>query len=197
MRSEKLSFSVLVIPEDATNDHYILKPIVSSILGAVGKPNARVRVLTDPAAQGVEQVLDVAFLHTVIDRYPMVNLFLLCVDRDAKTGRDESVAHHQEAVQDRLPPSSAFIGACAHQELEVWCLAGMADLPKAWSWVEVRAERDPKERYYLPYAAQRGLLDGPGDGREALGREAAQRYKSIRNRCPEVVELEATIGSLS
>lgn len=188
-----MSYSVLVIPEDATNDHYILKPVISAMLASCGKPTARVRVLTDPAAQGVEQVLSADFLRRVVDRYPMVDLFLLCVDRDAKDGRDASVAHHEREMVQHLNGTTSFVGTSAHQELEVWCLAGMADLPREWSWADVRAERDPKERYFLPYARGRGLLDAPGDGREALGREAALRYKAIASRCPEVQALARNV----
>ncbi|MBI2941387.1 MAG: hypothetical protein HYY04_13215 [Chloroflexi bacterium] len=49
------------------------------------------------------------------------------------------------------------------------------------------AELHPKERYFLPLAKSRNLLEGPGEGRKTLGREAARRYGRIRARCPEDV----------
>lgn len=188
-----MSFSVLVIPEDPTKDQYVLAPLFSALMAAVGKPNARVRVMTDPAAQGVDQVLDADFLETVVRRYPMVDLFVLAVDRDGRPGREDSVRHHTEGARAHLRESSFFLGTCAHQEIEVWCLAGMQDLPKEWRWAEVREEPHAKELYYEPYASRRGLLDAPGDGREQLGREAAGRYRSISSRCPELSALEADV----
>ncbi|MFO1523674.1 MAG: hypothetical protein U1G05_16920 [Kiritimatiellia bacterium] len=37
-----MSFKVLVIPEDPTNNGYILKPLVQAILDDAGRPQARV-----------------------------------------------------------------------------------------------------------------------------------------------------------
>ena len=190
-----MSFNVLVIPEDATKDHYILKPVISALMGAVGKGTANVRVLLDPAVQGIDQALSDTFLAEVIERYPMVDMFLLCVDRDGNPGRDASIADREQHTNALLVEPRSFFGSAAHQEVEVWCLAGMDDLPTEWAWQEVRSEPDPKEHYYEPYAAGRGLLDGPGDGREVLGREAATRYKAIRSRCDEVVQLETRIAA--
>lgn len=191
-----MSYNVLVVPEDATNDHYILKPLCLALLSAVGKPQAQLRVLTDPAVRGVNQALNDTFLASVFTRYPMVHLFLLCVDRDADSGRDASVADRQLKAAPLLTPPRRLLGTTAHQEVEVWCLAGMTDLPKGWRWQDIRAARDPKEMYYRPYAASRNLLDAPGDGREALGREAGRRYTSVRARCAEIADLEARIAAL-
>jgi hypothetical protein len=73
--------------------------------------------------------------------------------------------------------------------VEVWLLAGH-DLPRGWVWSEVRDELHPKERYYLPLASNRGLLEAPAEGRGVLGAEAAHRYSRIRQLCPEVGNLE-------
>jgi hypothetical protein len=37
-----LSFNALVVPEDPSNNGYILKPLVVCLLEACGKPNAKV-----------------------------------------------------------------------------------------------------------------------------------------------------------
>ncbi len=61
---------VLVIPEDFRQDQYLLKPLVESLLAAVGKPQARVRVMTDPLLGGIDQALDFDTLQdTVFPRY--------------------------------------------------------------------------------------------------------------------------------
>ncbi|UOY02728.1 hypothetical protein [Blastococcus sp. PRF04-17] len=184
-----MTYNVLVIPEDATKDHYILKPIVQAMLGHAGRPHARVRVMIDPAVQGISNLTS-NFLEDVIQRYPMVDAFVLCVDRDGVSGRDTAMSNRETAAQAHLLPSQSFFATTAHQELEVWCLAGMDDLPKGWRWQAIRADASAKENYYEPYAGRRGLLDAPGDGREILGREAATRYRAVRTRCGEVAQLE-------
>jgi len=80
-----------------------------------------------------------------------------------------------------------LVGENAWQELEVWILAGMQDLPKKWSWQEVRAERDVKETYFDSYVDRRGLRAAPYGGRRTLAEEAARRYDRIRQLCPEDV----------
>ena len=80
----------------------------------------------------------------------------------------------------------------AEQELEVWLLAGQ-DLPKEWVWKEIRAERDPKEKYFVPFATQRGFVNQQDEGREILAKEAANRYDRLRQLCPEVADLEERI----
>lgn len=188
-----MSFNVLVIPEDATHDHYVLKPVVKALVAAAGKPRAVVRVLSDPAAHGVDQVLKPDFLRLVLSRNPMTHLFLLCVDRDGRPGREEEVQHRERELTGHLTASQRFFGTAAHQEVEAWCLAGMDD-PK-WSQ-RVRAEPHCKEVYFHGLARARGVAGGPGEGREVLGREAARRYTSIRNRCQEVAALEERVRAL-
>ena len=49
----------------------------------------------------------------------------------------------------------------------------------------VRAEIQVKERYFDVLAHERGVADGPGGGRKALGEEAARNLPAIRLKCPE------------
>ena len=51
--------------------------------------------------------------------------------------------------------------------------------------VIVGAEVHVKERYFTAPAQERGVADGPGGGRKALGVEAARRIPAIRRKCPE------------
>ena len=80
-----------------------------------------------------------------------------------------------------------FLAEHAWQEIEVWVLAGMQDLPADWRWKDVRAERHPKEPYYDGYARARRVLDSPYEGRAILAQEAARSYQRIRQLCPEDV----------
>jgi hypothetical protein len=59
------------------------------------------------------------------------------------------------------------------------------DLPAEWKWAEIRAEVNPKERYFEPPAESPGAADGPGGGRKRLAEQAASRWERIRQLCPE------------
>ncbi len=184
---------VLVVPEDFRHDQHILLPLVEKLLGAAGFPRARVKVCNDPLLGSVEQALNKAELQGVIDRYPMVDLFLLIVDRDAKEGRSQQLRRLESEVL--LKQNQTLIGENAVEEVEVWLLAGH-DLPSGWNWKEIRAHRDPKESFYEPFARRRGVWSGPGQGRRVLGREAVSRYDRIRQLCPEVAILESRVSTL-
>lgn len=185
-----MSFNVLVIPEDFTYDQYMLGPIVKAMVAAAGKAEANVRVCRDPLLGSVRQALRWERIDEIIDRYSgMIDLFLLCVDRDGEAGR-RVVLDGLEARAASEYSGSVFLAEHAWQEIEVWVLGGHK-LPKDWSWQDIRAHRDPKEAYYLPFAESKGVAAQPGAGRKTLAQAA--KYASIRSRCPEVKELEARI----
>ncbi len=121
----------------------------------------------------------------------MVDVFLLCVDRDGELERRERHTHREVwAAQEH---GRTLIAENAWQEIEVWVLAGLT-LPAEWQWSAIRAERDPKEAYFIPFAEQRGVLNTPGQGRKILAEEAARNYKRIKQLCKkDVAALEANL----
>jgi|CXWK01.1.fsa_nt_gi hypothetical protein len=187
--------NVLIIPEDFRNDQYVLKPLITAMLQKLGKEQVQVRVCTDPLLRGISQALRWENIAQILSRYRgMVDLFLLCVDRDGESGRRERLNALERQATAVLSETRLFLAENAWQELEVWVLAGH-DLPTDWVWREVRQEVHPKEVYFLPFAQQRGLLSEPGEGRKTLANEAARRYARVAQRCPEdVAALEARIG---
>jgi len=179
--------NVLVIPEDFRKDQYILKPVIEAMLAACGRPNAKVRILTDPVMGGLPRAMDWEHLSPVIERYKgMTHVFVLIVDRDGDAGRREKLDRLETQAAAILTPARSFVAENAWQEVEVWALAG-AQLPKDWGWTAVRSEQHPKERYFQPLAHARGLTDEPGGGRRTLGREAASNYRRVHSKCPEDV----------
>lgn len=182
-----MSLNVLVIPEDFRKDQYILGPIVRKMLSEAGKPRAKVEVCKDPLLGGIDQATDWQRLEEVIEMYPMVQLFLLLVDRDGAAGRRLGLSTLEQRAATKLGAGRTFVAENAWQEIEVWALAGQ-NLPEDWVWQEVRAEIHPKERYFEPLAAQRGLRDEPGEGRTTMGREAANQYARVRSRCKEDIQ---------
>ena len=124
----------------------------------------------------------------------MVDVFLLCVDRDGDANRRAVLDHLEDQAKPVIGPGRAFLAENAWQEVEVWLLMGH-DLPRQWDWREIRQEVHPKERYYRPFAESRGVLDLPDEGRDVLAREVATRYGQIRGRCVEDIRrLEGRIG---
>ena len=187
--------NVLIIPEDFTKDQYILKPIVTAMMAELGKPQAKVRVCTDPRLGGISQALKWERIQDIIENRPMVDLFLLCVDRDGIDTRKRALGSLEEKAVPILKSNQGFFGENAWQEVEVWVLAGL-DLPADWSWKDIRVEKNPKEMYFRTYAKQHGLESLPDEGRKQLAQEAARNYaKRIRSRCPEdIAALEERIG---
>ena len=168
---------VVIVPEDHTNDRFILKPIFDRLFDRLEFANTKIRV-AQSKYRGVDAVLISENLDQIIKRYPMTDLFVLCVDRDRNTSRRVRLDQIETEFGLRV------IAVNAWEEIETWVLAGL-NLPNDWTWFDVRSERDVKERYFEPFANMQGVSDGPGGGREALGQEASRRIDAIRQKCPE------------
>lgn len=169
---------VLIIPEDFRNDEHILKPIFSRLFDAIGLASARVNVCRDPRLGGVDQATDLTRLREVVSRYRMVDVFILCIGRDGKIGRRQSLDRIEEEL------GSDFLAVNVWEELETWVLSAIR-LPSTWRWADVRAEVDVKENYFEPLVAQMALSASPGGGRKILAERASRRIRTIRQKCPE------------
>ena len=169
---------VLLIPEDFRNDQYILKPIFKRLFSDLGRPTLRVEVCLEPLLGGVQEALKSERLRDVVQQYPTVDIFILCVDRDGEEGRRQRLNEIEAEFGD------TFFAENAWEEIETWLLAGLR-LPSNWNWKEVRKEVQVKERYFELLVAERGLSNSPGGGRKTLGDEAARRIGEIRRKCPE------------
>ena len=172
--------NVLVIPEDFRKDAYILKPLFRRLFHTLER-TATVKICRDPLLGGVGEALKTERLQEVVDRHRgMIDIFVLCVDRDGKVGRRDRL----DQIEQTFREGRTFLCENAWEELETWLLAGL-ELPKSWRWKDVRAEVDVKERYFEPLASLRGVSDGPGGGRKSLGEEAAHNIGTIRQKCSE------------
>lgn len=173
---------VLVIPEDPTLDQHILKPIVERLFQDVGR-KARVDILKDPHLRGVNEALNARVVAQVVDENPMVDLFLLMVDRDCNR------FHNQQRAADREQEHANRLMACiAKEEVEVWMLALHRESIGA-PWQAVQSDCDPKERYADPFLQAQGSLTTPGHGRKQAMRALAGQWNSLLQVCPELKEL--------
>ena len=172
---------VLVIPEDFRNDYFILQPVFQNLFAKLGKPRAKIIICRDPLLGGVGEALKKSNVRQVVRQYSWtIDVFVLCVDRDGISGRRARL----DEIEGEFGADRVFFAENAWEEIETWALAGL-DLPSDWAWADVRAAVHVKERYFEPLARQRGVADGPGRGRKALGEEAARRIDAIRRKCPE------------
>ena len=159
----------------------MLKPIFERLMRSIGRANARVRVCEDPVLGGIGEAMKVGRIAEIVERYAgMTQIFVLCVDRDGVEGRRQGL----DRIEEECGNGGTFFAVNAWEELETWVLAGLR-LPRDWVWRQVRAEVHVKERYFNVMARERGVVDGPGGGRKALGEEAARRIPAIRQKCPE------------
>ena len=128
---------------------------------------------------GVGEALKSERIAEVVERYGgRVQVILLCIDRDGDAGRRQRLDQLEYEFGER------FLGTEAWEEIETWALAGLT-LPPDWTWADVRAELQVKERYFDVLARQRGIDGGPDGGRHELGEEAARHIDAIRRKCPD------------
>lgn len=172
--------NVLIIPEDFRKDQYLLKPLFTQLFADLGRPRAKVVVCNNPLLGGISETLKIDRLRAIVNMYRMVDLFLLCVDRDGELGRRRRL----DQIEADFSPSNLLLAENAWEELETWTLAGL-DLPSSWNWKKVREDVSVKENYFDVYARSVGVHDGPGGGRRALGEQSAKHIDAILLKCPE------------
>lgn len=180
---------VLVIPEDPTLDQYILKPIAEALFRDLGR-RARIDVLQDPHLSGVDEALSQKDLADIVAQNPMVDLFLVMVDRDCNRMKNVECAAEREAEHPRR-----LVACLAVEEVEVWMLALHRE-ELSGRWPEVRSDCDPKERYAEPFLREKGWLTEVGKGRKHAMRELPTRWSSLLSVCPELAELRDRLQSL-
>jgi hypothetical protein len=179
-----MSLRILVIPEDPTLNGYILKPLVERIMAEVGKPNARVQLLTNPKLDGYDHARR-AIREELPLRYGHFDLWLFLPDADKASGL--------EPLERELVQRGITLFCCAAcPEVEAWLLAGHRD-KLSCGWREIITHPRLKEEVFEPFLAGHGHPRRAGGGREVLMREALQNYRGLLELCPELKELEARL----
>jgi hypothetical protein len=173
---------VLVIPEDPTYDQYILKPIVERIFTDLDR-SARVEVLQDPHLRGIGDALDPQIVQEIVADNPMVDLFILMVDRDCNRYKNET-----KAIARKEEHPERLLACLAIEEVEVWMLWLHRDHLNA-PWQEVRQHCDPKEEYAEPFLRSQGWTSRVGNGRKRAMRALGAAWDGLKKACPELAKL--------
>jgi hypothetical protein len=192
-----MSLNVLVVPENPTYNGAILKPLCERLFAECGRPRAAVEVMANPRTNGYEHAKSL-FPETILDLYSHKHLVLFLPDSD---GQDRSAEFARlEADFERRAVANAkpirLICCAAVPEVEAWLLAGHQDKWEPnWQWGTMRADRSIKENYFYPFLQKHGLDQSryPDGGRKQLMLEALRNYAGIKQRCPELQELEDRI----
>lgn len=177
---------ILVVTEDHRLDMFIIKPVFEALF-----EDLHPLVVFDQTTQGSEEALDPQHLSSVIRENPMIDVFILVIDRDCDRRGHQARAAAAEGTH---PPN--LLACLAIEEVETWLCALYKDhLQKASgvAWRDVRSHCDPKEAFAEPLLRQIGV-DGPGKGRKRAMREL--RLKSLVSLCPELKELRERIDRL-
>jgi hypothetical protein len=185
-----VSFRVLVIPEDPTNDRYILTPLVERLMAECGKPRAKVQFLPNPRVRGYKHAKEV-IRNEVFELYGHMDLVLFLPDADGKDRSEEFAALEGEARTHQI----CLLCCAAVQEVELWLLAGHQDkVPKAWS--DLRDDVSVKEHFFDPFLDQFGEPRRPGGGRDVLMKTTLDNFAALLQRCPELAELKGRIEKI-
>lgn len=190
--------NVLVIPEDAKYDRHVLQPILERMITSWLEIPANIGVMDTMKLGSLSQATARNTLRRVINQHRMFDLFILCLDQDDRT--DDAVADQIADIEDEMRKhldernrfDDAFFAVVARREIEAWVLIG-CEVSGDWTYTDVRQEPQVKERYFDPYAEQRGVDEGQFGGRVPLGEEAARNYRTIRQHCEELQVLEEKI----
>lgn len=186
-----MSFNVLVVPEDPSYNGHILKPLVSRMLAACGKANARVTVLPEPSPKGYEHA-KALLRDQLFDSYRHMNLLLFLPDADGKDRSAEFSALEAEASREGV----RLLCCAAKEEVEVWLLAGHRNRVDRRRWLDIRSDTSVKENVFYPFLATYGNPKAPGEGRGHLMAETLRGYDALLQLCPELAELEQRIRQI-
>ena len=181
-----MSTRVLVIPEDPTNNGYILKPLVEMVMEEVGRPRARVTVLTNPRLRGYDHAAR-AIRNDLAVRYRYLDLWLFFPDADRAT------PDAMKDLEDSLKSKDITLLCCpARPEVEIYaCVAYRDEI--GISWQVARDHTTFKETVFEPLLKAHAAKRGPGGGRGRMTKQSLANRQSFFSHCPEVAKLRDRI----
>ena len=183
-----MSFTVLVIPEDPVLNGHILKPLTKAVMADVGKPAAKVDVLSNPRLRGYDDAVK-ALRSGRLERYNFMDLWLFFPDADKAAG------DAMQALEEHVARQEITLLCCAAQpELEIYaCVAFRGDLPG--SWEEARDHPRMKEEIFEPLLGQHGDPRRAGEGRDLMINRSLNNLSLLFRLCPELRSLRDRIAA--
>jgi hypothetical protein len=183
-----VSLKVLVIPEDPTHNGYILKPLVQAVLADIGKPTARVQVLTSPRLTGYDHARE-AISGELVDSYAHFDLWLFMPDAD------RAGAPAMTALENELRGKGITVFCCpAVPEVEIFaCVAYRTDVPGGWA--AARANARMKEQVFEPLRQRVGSPRSAGGGRDKMIAASVVNMQAMYQFCPEIRSLRDRIAA--
>ena len=183
-----MSLRVLVIPEDPTHNGYILKPLVEAVLADLGKPSAKVQVLTSPRLNGYDHAR-VAIRSELPASYGHFDLWLFMPDAD----RASPAA--MEALETELQGRGVPLFCCpAEPEVEIYACAGYRS-EIARGWQAARSNPRMKEEVFAPLLAAHGDPRRAGGGRDQMMAESLRNLPRLYSLCPELNRLRDRVAA--
>ena len=144
-----------------------------------GRGSAKIVVRQDPRPGGVGETLKPERLAEIVARRQgMIDVFVLCVDRDGDQDRRAKLDH----IETKFKPTALFrkrLGRVGDVDPRGTAAASPLVM------VQSSGGNNVKEVYFEQLNRERNLTRHPGGGREIPGREAAGNIAAIRNKRPE------------
>lgn len=183
-----MSFKVLVVPEDHTNNGAILKPLVGALMADAGKPNSRVQVLDNPRVQGFDAA-KAAIRDELVKRYAWMDLWIFMPDADRAN------AASMQALEAELRGQGVTLLCCpAQPEVEIYAAAPYStEIPGGWA--TARAHPRFKEVVFEPLLAAHGDARRPAGGRDLMIGVAIGNMPRLLQLCPELRALRDRISA--
>ena len=183
-----MSFRVLVIPEDPTNNGYILKPLTKALVADAGKPAAVVKVVDNPRLRGYGGAVH-AIRHELADRYAMQDLWLFFPDADL--AKPDAMRRLEKDLAGR---QITLFCCIANPEVEIFaCVPFREDMSESWD--SVRAHPRMKEEIFQPLLDRHGAREQAGGGRKSMIRKSLQHLPLLFQLCPETRALRDRIAA--
>lgn len=183
-----MSFKVLVVPEDHTNNGAILKPLVSAVLADAGKPAAFVKVVDRPRLRGYDSAVS-AIRSDLIDLYRWMDLRLFFPDADRA-----NAATAQALERDLAGRGITLLCCIAQPEVEAYAAAAYSsEVPGGWA--AARAHRHFKEQVFAPLLAAHGDPRRPNGGRDLMIERGLQNLARLYQLCPELQALRDRVSA--
>ena len=181
-----MSTRVLVIPEDPTNNGYILKPVVEMVLAEAGRPTAKVYVLTNPRLRGFDHAVQ-AIRDELPNRYRHMDLWLFMPDADRATPAA------MKDLEDHIASVGVALLCCpAQPEVEIYaCSAYSRDM--GVSWAEARKHGTFKEDVFAQLLEAHGDRRRPGAGRGQMTDASLANRRLFFRLHPEIARLRDRI----